>query len=263
MLNMALKQRLSYGGKRQKFTGKERDAETGLYYYGARYLDPKTGRWLSGDPAMGEYLPSAPVNDEAKKRNGNLPGQGGVFNYVNLHTYHYAGNNPVKLVDPDGEISEKVRVEQEDKTKTKLRDMISSPEKYIMKSFIRKAFFAYKGDRSDTVKHSFYIAINKETNETFTLSFNGSNSLPSSKGYWWVDSNTDQISISTPENVKNWAVEETTPESGINVKKTAENILKRIEDSKIKYNALKEVRGIDSVSVDNCNTALESTRVSN
>jgi hypothetical protein len=26
-----------------------------------------------------------------------------VFNYVNLHVYHYAGNNPVKYVDPDGE----------------------------------------------------------------------------------------------------------------------------------------------------------------
>jgi hypothetical protein len=25
-----------------------------------------------------------------------------VFNIVNLHTYHYAGNNPVKYVDPDG-----------------------------------------------------------------------------------------------------------------------------------------------------------------
>jgi RHS repeat-associated protein len=102
MLNMALKQRLSYGRKRQKFTGKELDAETGLYYYGARYLDPKTSRWLSGDPAMGEYFPSAPVSDEARKRNGNLPGQGGVFNYVNLHAYHYAGNNPVVMKDPDG-----------------------------------------------------------------------------------------------------------------------------------------------------------------
>ena len=43
---------------------------------GAQYLDPKTSRWLSGDPAMGEYIPLAPINDEAKKRNGNLPGMG-------------------------------------------------------------------------------------------------------------------------------------------------------------------------------------------
>jgi RHS repeat-associated protein len=85
-----------------RFTGKERDAETGLYYYGARYLDPKTSRWLSVDPAMGEYIPGAPISDEARQRNGNLPGQGGVFNLVNLHVYHYAGNNPVKYTDPDG-----------------------------------------------------------------------------------------------------------------------------------------------------------------
>jgi RHS repeat-associated protein len=87
----------------KKFTGKERDPETGLYYYGARYLDPKTSRWLSGDPALGEYFPSAPVDDQAKKRNQNLPGMGGVFNVVNMHAYYYAGNNPVKYTDPDGE----------------------------------------------------------------------------------------------------------------------------------------------------------------
>ena len=31
-----------------------------------------------------------------------VPGMGGVFNVVNLHLYHYAGNNPVKYTDPDG-----------------------------------------------------------------------------------------------------------------------------------------------------------------
>jgi len=30
---------------------------------------------------------------------------GGIFNYVNMHVYHYGGNNPVKYVDPDGRFS--------------------------------------------------------------------------------------------------------------------------------------------------------------
>jgi hypothetical protein len=55
---------------------------------------------------MGEYIPRAPIDDEAKKYNQNLPGMGGVFNYINLHAYHYAGNNPVKLRDPTGQILE-------------------------------------------------------------------------------------------------------------------------------------------------------------
>jgi RHS repeat-associated protein len=92
---------LAEGSLPYRFMGKELDEETG-YYYGARYLDPRTSRWISTDPAVGDYVPSAPVDDEAKKRNGNLPGMGGVFNVVNLHVYHYAGNNPVKLVDPNG-----------------------------------------------------------------------------------------------------------------------------------------------------------------
>ena len=102
LASLSLQRRSMYGRERRCHAGKELDSETGLYYYGARYLDPRTSRWLSGDPAVGEYIPQAPVNEEAKKRNGSLPGMGGVFNYANLHVYHYAGNNPVKYVDPDG-----------------------------------------------------------------------------------------------------------------------------------------------------------------
>ena len=86
-----------------KFTAKELDEETGLYYYGARYLDPRYSMWISTDPALGEYIPKAPVNEEAKKYNQNLPGMGGVFNHINGNLYAYAGNNPVKYTDPDGE----------------------------------------------------------------------------------------------------------------------------------------------------------------
>ena len=59
-----------------KFTGKELDSGTGLYYFGARYYDPRIGRWLVPDPLAGKY-----------------PG---------LSPYNYAANNPLKFVDPDG-----------------------------------------------------------------------------------------------------------------------------------------------------------------
>ena len=83
-----------------KFTSKELDEETGLYYYGARYLDPKYSRWISTDPALGEYIPAA--GKAGSQNSANLPGMGGVFNHINGNLYHYAGNNPVKYTDPDG-----------------------------------------------------------------------------------------------------------------------------------------------------------------
>ena len=36
--------------KRYRYTGKERDEESGLYYHGARYYAPWFGRWMSVSP---------------------------------------------------------------------------------------------------------------------------------------------------------------------------------------------------------------------
>ena len=67
---------------------------------GARYLDPKYSRWISVDPALGEYVPGA--GKANTKDAGGLPGMEGLFNSVNLNLFHYAANNPVRYVDPDG-----------------------------------------------------------------------------------------------------------------------------------------------------------------
>jgi RHS repeat-associated protein len=61
--------------KRFRYVGKERDDETGLYYFGARYYLPWVGRWLSCDPAR---------SDNTAK------------------LYEYCRGNPIVLVDPNG-----------------------------------------------------------------------------------------------------------------------------------------------------------------
>jgi RHS repeat-associated protein len=112
-----------------KFTGKELDSETGLYYYGARYLNPRTGAWISADPALADYIPVAPVDEEARKHNEKLPGMGGVYNPMNLALYHYAGNNPVKYTDPDGKIdwiSSSLQATNNDYGADHYRDALSS-----------------------------------------------------------------------------------------------------------------------------------------
>ncbi len=94
------------------------DTETGLYYFGARYYDARISRWISADPALadGKYFPKPNDYDTEHdfywylQQDGSkkLAGLGGVFNAVNMDIYHYAGNNPVKLVDPDGKVLAKI-----------------------------------------------------------------------------------------------------------------------------------------------------------
>lgn len=71
-----------YDGIRQRFTGKERDAESGLDYFGARYYSSPMGRFTSPDPL---YLDMRRLSDPQQ-----------------WNLYAYARNNPLKYVDPNG-----------------------------------------------------------------------------------------------------------------------------------------------------------------
>jgi RHS repeat-associated protein len=68
-------------GVRQKFTSKERDVETGLDYFGARYFASTQGRFTSVDPMMASAKLSNPQT---------------------MNRYTYVVNNPLRYIDPNG-----------------------------------------------------------------------------------------------------------------------------------------------------------------
>jgi RHS repeat-associated protein len=76
---------------RQKFTGKERDGESGLDFFGARYFSGAQGRFTSPDPLS--ILQEAESHEEL----GEF-----LSNPQHWNKYAYSLNNPLKYVDPDG-----------------------------------------------------------------------------------------------------------------------------------------------------------------
>ena len=60
-----------------KFNGKQFDEETGLYYYGARYMNPVASIWYGVDPLAEKY--------------------------INIGSYIYCHSSPIMLIDPTGE----------------------------------------------------------------------------------------------------------------------------------------------------------------
>ena len=58
------------------FNAKEFDEETGMYYYGARYYEPRLSLWMSTDPLQEQY--------------------------ASITSYCYVGNSPLTYIDPEG-----------------------------------------------------------------------------------------------------------------------------------------------------------------
>lgn len=79
-----------------KFNAKELDSETGLYYYGARYYNPRLSIWYGVDP-LAIYNPV--MEDEFY---GDGEHNDGVYFLGNLNPYIYTYQNPIKYIDPNG-----------------------------------------------------------------------------------------------------------------------------------------------------------------
>jgi RHS repeat-associated protein len=76
---------------KKMFVGKEMDKETGLYYFGARYMEPMIGRFVSPDPV-------GAVDPNTGKINQII-----IHDPQRINSYVYGLNNPHKYIDADGE----------------------------------------------------------------------------------------------------------------------------------------------------------------
>jgi RHS repeat-associated protein len=130
-----------------KFNGKELDEETGLYYYGARYYDPKVSIWLSVDPLAEEFPSWSP--------------------------YAFCNNNPLYYTDPTGMSAEPpvngLAFFSDDTGNYYWNDAKSSYEHY-----------AYTDDSKTTTVFKDYYTANefKEPVGDYNIIFDLSNSKP-------------------------------------------------------------------------------------
>ena len=107
------------------FNAKELDEETGLYYYGARYLDPTGVQWLSVDPLFEKYPDFSP--------------------------YNYCAGNPVKLVDLDG----RKAVADDDNSRSKVLE-------YIKDELGENHGFSFEDNKLIYTKNKSHKSYNKQ-----------------------------------------------------------------------------------------------------
>jgi RHS repeat-associated protein len=107
-------------GNRWRFTGKERDTESGNDYFGARYYASSMGRFLSPDwAAKIEPVPYAKLD-----------------NPQSLNLYSYVWNNPLSRNDPDGHEVDLGNSEKKlrDEAQKRILSNVSSKERGLFKA---------------------------------------------------------------------------------------------------------------------------------
>ena len=150
--------------KRYKYVGKERDNETGLYYYGARYYADWIARWISPDPAGTVDAPSL---------------------------YVYVKNNPVKLTDPSGMQTEN-DVNQTDPPKKEPKETFEIPE------YKNESMAVDKTKNVLSINYSFLPPLKKKNTAVFDIEIGQGDVTPfvgSNLSYLYIESTGYQNTI--------------------------------------------------------------------
>jgi RHS repeat-associated protein len=139
-----------------KFAGKELDEKTGLYYFGSRYYDPQSSKWLSCDPER-----------------------------QHLNPYMYCRNNPLNYVDPNGNADKKAfcfgdesreQYDEGKKSVDKIKDQIKSVGTILNFEFPEKSPFWGKRKVVDIITGDVMKKMNEDRdgkNFKDTLKFYG------------------------------------------------------------------------------------------
>ncbi len=129
-----------------KFNAKELDVETGLYYYGARYFNPRISLWYGVD-ALAIYNPVMETEFY-----GDGQHNGGVFYWGNLNPYIYTYQNPIKYIDPNGKQTLAIHGTWSDKSTWENQNSIRN---VAMTAFGNKKSdfnFEWSGDNTSTAR---------------------------------------------------------------------------------------------------------------
>lgn len=122
-------------GQPKRFTGKERDTETGLDYFGARYYGNRIGRFTTVDPAKAS--PTALADPQQWNR------------------YAYARCNPLRYLDPKGAILELTGDDREEAL-TLLKGSVGGQGGSLLYTRTEgdRTFVEYRGKESDRLAAS-------------------------------------------------------------------------------------------------------------
>jgi RHS repeat-associated protein len=131
---------MGYGGAdttKQKFTGKERDTETGLDYFGARYYSSAQGRFTTYDPL---FVTAKRLIDPQR-----------------FNQYAYTRNNPLRFIDPEGlDVTITAKNEEEALKRYKIFLLSLRPED-------RQHVHFFTGDgKNGYAKGQYYILVDKD-----------------------------------------------------------------------------------------------------